>query len=60
MIYLLEDDGAIRELVAYSLNKTGNVAEGFALPSELYAAIDRRPSSSYLTLCSPRRTASQC
>lgn len=41
MIYLLEDDGAIRELVAYSLTKMGSVAEGFAKPSELYAAIDR-------------------
>ena len=41
MIYLLEDDSAIRELVIYSLNKTGNEARGFTLPSELYAAIDK-------------------
>ncbi len=41
MIYLLEDDASIRELVCYSLNKTGAVAEGFGLPSELYDAISR-------------------
>ena len=33
MIYLLEDDGGIRELVCYSLIKTGIKAKGFALPS---------------------------
>lgn len=39
MIYLLEDDESIRELVCYSLNKTGSEARGFSLPSELYAAL---------------------
>lgn len=42
MIYLLEDDASIRELVCYSLNKTGTSAEGFGLPSELYDAISRK------------------
>lgn len=39
MIYLLEDDESIRELVCYSLTKTGYEAAGFKAPSELYAAI---------------------
>lgn len=42
MIYLLEDDGAIRELVTYSLEKTGNEARAFATPSEFWVALDRR------------------
>ncbi len=41
MIYLLEDDASIVELVCYSLNKTGMQACGFSLPSELYEAIDK-------------------
>ncbi len=41
MIYLLEDDGAIRELLTYSLNKTGNEAEGFGTPSAFFAALSR-------------------
>lgn len=40
MIYLLEDDDSIRELVCYSLNKTGSVATGFSTPSEFYAALE--------------------
>lgn len=39
MIYLLEDDESIRELLCYSLQKTGNDAKGFAAPSGLYEAI---------------------
>ena len=38
MIYLLEDDDSIRELVSYSLTKTGSPATGFRTPSEFYAA----------------------
>ncbi len=41
MIYLLEDDESIRELVCYSLTKTGNRTEGFGAPSQLYRAIAR-------------------
>lgn len=40
MIYILEDDDAIRELLAYSLNKTVGEAAAFSRPSELYAAIE--------------------
>ncbi len=39
MIYLLEDDEGIRELVCYSLEKTGSAARGFGTPSALYAGI---------------------
>lgn len=39
MIYLVEDDENIRELVVYTLNRSGIPAKGFARPSELYAAI---------------------
>ena len=42
MIYLLEDDGAIRELVTYSLEKTGNEARAFATPSEFWRGMDER------------------
>ena len=41
MIFLLEDDDSIRELVCYSLKKTGNEALGFGLPSEFYAALEK-------------------
>ncbi len=36
MIYLLEDDPNIRELVLYTLKSSGFEAEGFALPSEFW------------------------
>ena len=42
MIYLLEDDLSIRELVCYSLNKTDNEAVGFSLPSEFFSAMEKR------------------
>ena len=45
MIYLLEDDDSIRELVCYSLGKTGSAACGFAAPSALYAAIEKEAPS---------------
>lgn len=41
MIYLLEDDESIRELLCYSLNKTGSVAVGFGTPSAFYAELER-------------------
>ena len=40
MIYLLEDDGSIRELICYSLTKTGNEARGFSCPSSFYEAME--------------------
>ncbi|MBO4628281.1 MAG: response regulator transcription factor [Lachnospiraceae bacterium] len=38
MIYLVEDDDNIRELVVYTLAQSGLKAEGFALPHEFYEA----------------------
>ena len=39
MIYLLEDDDSIRELVIYTLNSQGMEARGFGLPSEFWQAV---------------------
>lgn len=39
MIYLVEDDGNIRELVVYTLNSLGMDATGFATPGEFYKAM---------------------
>jgi two-component system alkaline phosphatase synthesis response regulator PhoP len=39
LIYLLEDDDSIRELVAYTLNAQGMEARGFARPSEFRDAM---------------------
>lgn len=41
MIYLVEDDGSIRELVVYTLNGSGLEARGFGLPSEFWKAMER-------------------
>ena len=41
MIYLLEDDSSIRELVAYTLTNTLMPTAGFERPSELRAALER-------------------
>ena len=40
MIYLLEDDDSIRKLVVYGLQSQGYEAQGFALPSEFWRALD--------------------
>lgn len=45
MIYLLEDDDSIRELVSYSLEKTGTAAKGFATPGEFFAAVQKEKPS---------------
>ena len=42
MIYLLEDDQSIRKFVIYALRQKGMEAEGFDLPSQLYAAMEKR------------------
>ena len=39
LIYLVEDDENIRELVTYTLNSQGLEAEGFARPSDFWDAI---------------------
>lgn len=41
MIYCVEDDAGIRELVVYTLNNTGFDAEGFSGGRELFEALDR-------------------
>ena len=39
MIYLVEDDDSIRELVIYTLRSTGMEAKGFGLPSAFWRAV---------------------
>ncbi len=41
MVYFLEDDDSIRELVVYSLQNSGMPAEGFSRPSEFWAGMSR-------------------
>lgn len=42
MIYLVEDDESIRELVVYTLNSQGMEAEGFGTPSDFWKALEER------------------
>ena len=42
MIYCVEDDSSIRELVVYTLSNTGFEAEGFSSGEELFSALERR------------------
>ena len=42
MIYLVEDDNSIRELVLYTLNSSGLEAEGFDRPSAFWPAMERQ------------------
>lgn len=41
MIYVVEDDSSIRELVVYALKNTGLEAEGFEKPSEFWKALNK-------------------
>ena len=41
MIYLLEDDDSIRKLVVYGLQSQGYEAQGFALPSAFWKAMEK-------------------
>lgn len=41
MIYCVEDDNGIRELVVYTLSNTGFEAEGFSSGKELFEALER-------------------
>lgn len=45
MIYLVEDDNSIRELIVYTLNNTGLEAKGFALPSLFWQALEEQTPS---------------
>lgn len=42
MIYLVEDDESLRELLVYTLNGQGLVAEGFAYPSDFWHAMEKK------------------
>lgn len=42
MIYLVEDDDSIRELVIYTLSNSGLEAQGFGLPSQFWKAMDKK------------------
>ena len=42
MIYLVEDDESIREVLMYNLNGQGLVAEGFAYPSDFWHAMEKK------------------
>lgn len=54
MIYLLEDDDSIRDLVVYALNSQGMEARGFALPSLFWAAVEEQlPSLVLLDIMLP-------
>lgn len=41
MIYILEDDGSIRELVVYTLAHSGHEAMGFETPSRFWAQMEK-------------------
>lgn len=45
MIYVLEDDENIRELIIYTLNRQNMQARGFGLPSEFWKAIQEKTPS---------------
>ena len=54
MIYFIEDDNNIRELVVYTLNNSGMEAEGFGLPSEFWKAVEsKKPSLILLDIMLP-------
>ncbi|HIZ79236.1 MAG TPA: response regulator transcription factor [Candidatus Lachnoclostridium stercorigallinarum] len=42
MIYIVEDDSSIRELVAYTLSSQGMEAEGFECPSAFLKALEKK------------------
>lgn len=48
MIYFIEDDNNIRELVVYTLNNSGIKAEGFGLPSQFWKAMEHTMPSMVL------------
>ena len=43
MVYIVEDDNNIRELVVYTLSSTGIPAAGFAAPSLFWAEMKKQP-----------------
>lgn len=60
MIYFLEDDNSIRELVVYTMNSTGYDAVGFAKPAEFWAAMEQAmPSLVLLDIMLPEEDGLQ-
>ena len=56
MVYLVEADDNIRELVVYTLNSTGMEAEGFATPSAFWARLEqKRPKLVMLDIMLPEQ-----
>ena len=54
MIYILEDDNSIRELVVYSLKNSGMDAMGFERPSDLWKQMEKeKPSVLLLDIMLP-------
>lgn len=54
MIYLVEDDNSIRELVTYTLNSSGLEAVGFAHPKDFWKAMaERTPQLCMLDIMLP-------
>jgi len=54
LIYLVEDDNSIRELVAYTLHSAGFDAEGFEKPSAFWVAMEKEiPSLILLDIMLP-------
>ncbi len=57
MIYLVEDDESIRELVVYTLNSQGLEAQGFERPSLFWKALEKElPSLVLLDIMLPKLT----
>ncbi|MGN0592343.1 MAG: response regulator transcription factor [Ruminococcus sp.] len=48
MIYFVEDDDSIRELVIYTLKNTGMEAEGFAAPGAMWKALAQKKPDLFL------------
>jgi two-component system alkaline phosphatase synthesis response regulator PhoP len=60
MIYFLEDDNSIRELVVYTLSSTGFEAKGFPKPRDFWAAMEQEiPSLVLLDIMLPEEDGLQ-
>ena len=60
MIYLVEDDASIRELVIYALNNSGFEAQGFDAPSAFWRAMAQQvPSMILLDIMLPEEDGLQ-
>ena len=58
MIYIVEDDKSIRDLVVYAMESVGFEARGFEHPSEFYEAIENViPDLVILDIMSPFRSS---